>query len=600
MRRISLVGAIVFIASQASAATYYVDYQTGSDSNPGTSKSQPWKSAHGMASCSGTCASTTLNAGDSVILKGGVTWPNPSFMWSLAGGTAASPIYYGVDKTWYAGTSWSRPTLSAGAQVIANNSDTMFTVGPNVTVDNFEITGFYWTTAACSGAPYGDCGIFNCGQESGQTWENLYIHGWTHAGTDTSTSNGVINIWSTGGGGNSVAHDNVVVGTDVPGDHSVSVFFGGPPISYNNYIRQVSSGYIVNYATSIHDNHIEDIGPAYCNVPTLGSCTHENGFEDNADNGLYFYNNVITNVSAGLALWVAPNPGSTVYVFNNVIYAVHDNQVLDLALPVYTANDCSTGQNGVYCSTAGNYAVINNTVECGDDTTQTNSTCQSVGSSTGASFTFKNNHLIVESVGEGCAAGLSNCTFTSNVVQTLATANAQGYRSTDLYAFSPTSSSGATVGGGLNLGALATGPLAALAEDTTYGVMVAAGNAPAIARASNERPSSGSWNAGAYQFCMADCAGADAGVDASLPSEAGGDGAAPTADAAFGVDAGSGIVPGSRDAGCGCEMVGEDARDSTAALIGLVLLGTVRRRSKLRSRRSDGLRRWCSRSRSRP
>jgi hypothetical protein len=31
MRRISLVGAIVFIASQASAATYYVDYQTGSD-----------------------------------------------------------------------------------------------------------------------------------------------------------------------------------------------------------------------------------------------------------------------------------------------------------------------------------------------------------------------------------------------------------------------------------------------------------------------------------------------------------------------------------------------------------------------------------------
>ena len=301
-----------FLAGSAFAATYYVDYSSGSDSNNGTSKTSPWKNAPGMHSCAGVCASTTINPGDSIILKGGVTWPNASFMWNLPGGSSSSPVYVGVDQAWYSGSSWTRPVLSAQGSVVSNNYNTMFNVPSYVTIDNFEITGFYWTTASCSGAPYGDCGIFNAGQRNGQTWENLYIHGWTHAGTNAQTSNGVVDIISTGGGGNSVAHDNVIVGTDVPGDHSVNVFFNGPPIAYNNYIKQVSSAFIVSYATSVHDNHIEDIGPSYCNMPFpqyAGYCSHENGFEDNGDTGLYFYNNTILNVSAGLALWIAPEPG---------------------------------------------------------------------------------------------------------------------------------------------------------------------------------------------------------------------------------------------------------------------------------------------------
>src|SRR5579872_1103573 len=298
-----------FLTGSALATTYYVDFSSGSDSNNGTSKASPWKNAPGMHSCTGVCASTTINPGDSIILKGGVTWPNSSFLWNMPGGSSSSPVYVGVDQTWYSGSSWTRPILSAQGSVISNNYNTMFNVPSYVTIDNFEITGFYWTTASCSGAPYGDCGIFNAGQRNGQTWENLYIHGWTHAGTNAQTSNGVIDVISTGGGGNSVAHDNVIVGTDVPGDHSVNVFFNGPPIAYNNYIKQVSSAFIVSYATSVHDNHIEDIGPSYCNTPFpqyAGYCSHENAFEDNGDTGLYFYNNTISNVNAGLAVWVAP------------------------------------------------------------------------------------------------------------------------------------------------------------------------------------------------------------------------------------------------------------------------------------------------------
>jgi hypothetical protein len=389
----------------------------------------------------------------------------------------------------------------------------MFSVPANVTIDNFEITGFYWNTAACSGAPYGDCGIFNAGQRNGQTWENLYIHGWTHAGTDGATSSGVVDIIATGGGGNSVAHDNVILGTDVPGDHSVNAFFGGPPISYNNYVKQVSSAYIVNYATSVHDNHIEDIGPAYCNMPVsqyAGACTHENGFEDNGDTGLNFYNNVITNVNVGLALWVAPNPSYTVTMWNNVIDLVHDNQILDFAPPVYNPKYCSTGATGnSYCTTSGNYVFENNTVECGDDAQQYDQ-CQLnvgvVGSGAKAnSFLYQNNHFITLTAASGCASGsgaAANCTFgASNVVQTLATANSQGYKSSQPFAFLPTAVGNATVGTATSLLLSAAGNLATLASDTTYACALGSGNQPVCPqRSPSIRPLTGKWNAGAYQF----------------------------------------------------------------------------------------------------
>ena len=54
-------------------AVYYVDFSTGADTNSGTSKSTPWKHSPGMQGCTGSCASTSLSPGDSVIFKGGVT-----------------------------------------------------------------------------------------------------------------------------------------------------------------------------------------------------------------------------------------------------------------------------------------------------------------------------------------------------------------------------------------------------------------------------------------------------------------------------------------------------------------------------------------------
>src|SRR4029077_14620960 len=53
--------------------TYYIA-ANGSDSNNGTSKTTPWLHAPGMANCTGTCASTTPQPGDSFIFRGGDIW----------------------------------------------------------------------------------------------------------------------------------------------------------------------------------------------------------------------------------------------------------------------------------------------------------------------------------------------------------------------------------------------------------------------------------------------------------------------------------------------------------------------------------------------
>lgn len=116
--------AVIAIATTAHATTYYVDYQSGSDSNAGTSKTSPWKHAPGMLGispsgsstgdgCSSICNSTTIHPGDSIILKGGDIWPNTTLPWAFTfsgsaststyGCTGSGCIYIGYDPTWNLG-----------------------------------------------------------------------------------------------------------------------------------------------------------------------------------------------------------------------------------------------------------------------------------------------------------------------------------------------------------------------------------------------------------------------------------------------------------------------------------------------------------------
>lgn len=128
---------ILAMPAGALCTTYYLDFGSGFDSNAGTSKTAPWKRAPGMAGFAGSYSHT---AGDQFIFKGGVTWDKTVFNWTISNsGSSTTPDYYGVDKTWYSGASWSQPIFDGGGAVAQNNVKNIHVIGSFVTLDNLKI-----------------------------------------------------------------------------------------------------------------------------------------------------------------------------------------------------------------------------------------------------------------------------------------------------------------------------------------------------------------------------------------------------------------------------------------------------------------------------
>ncbi len=98
-------------APQSKAASYYVDYSSGLDSNVGTSPSSAWKHCPGDAAATAVPASATLMPGDTVWFKQGVNYvlTSPStyagnqvtagiqLYWS---GSKSAPITYASTSAW--------------------------------------------------------------------------------------------------------------------------------------------------------------------------------------------------------------------------------------------------------------------------------------------------------------------------------------------------------------------------------------------------------------------------------------------------------------------------------------------------------------------
>lgn len=102
MRRPALWAALLvwkLAASQAFAATYYVDQAAGSDASIGTSPTSAWRNAPGMSSYAGR---GTLAAGDTVYFNSGGTW-------SVAG----SQGIYLMGGVTYVGNAWGSGTRAA-------------------------------------------------------------------------------------------------------------------------------------------------------------------------------------------------------------------------------------------------------------------------------------------------------------------------------------------------------------------------------------------------------------------------------------------------------------------------------------------------------
>lgn len=493
------VGAILFSGfylHTAHAATYYIA-ASGSDSNNGTSKATPWAHLPGMPNCTANCAAENPKPGDNFIFRGGDTWSGSSLgiVWNWSG-TSTSTIYIGVDKTWYSGSSWARPVWTCGGVACTNTNtvrhDMFDEFGDWVTIDNIEETGF--NTA-------GDDIMFQV-YGSDVTVENVYAHGWNHTG-ETDDSGVVYSATGCCGGGvNDTFHNDIADGSDTTGDSMVA-FFGQITNVYDNVVKDVTNGAEGAFDT-IHDNWFGPID--YC-FPA-GGC-HQNAIQQggpqSATENVTVYNNVITGVASGGMghLWVeqgSVDDGSLkTYVFGNVMF---NNQ---------PGNDVDICQEGTNCGT---FYFFNNTLECGTDSDTDD--CTSIyGSGSGPTTVvhYINNHWI-DSGPTGSSitvANQPNFTFTetTDLIQTVSSANSQGYISTSSYAFQPVNSSGSTIHAGTNEQTLCT---------TINGFSAAAGvacqNATGYACTYNTsdhtvtcpavslvaRPASAAWDIGAYQY----------------------------------------------------------------------------------------------------
>jgi hypothetical protein len=522
-RKLPLAVALImglFIAASASATTYYIA-ANGNDSNTGTSTSSPWLHAPGMPSCSGTCASTSPKAGDSLIFRGGDTWhfrnanlspyTGGAWTWNWSGSSAGcqlnpsagsvvktSCIYIGVDQSWYSGASFARPIFTQDnpantsrpttCSYDAASFHTFYANGQNYWIlDNIEWVGECWATSINAQTITAN--------GTGIQITNNYRHRWTYASGASDDTYAFV-------GGNmpkanyiSCDH-NVIDGSDsslgnTAGAASGMVFYNSCKEIAYNFISHVSNGCICN-PSSVHDNVFQ-----YLYEPQ--GATHGNIVEWNNPNSatgpVVFYNNVMRHSNEGIGVDFE-QVTSNLWMFNNVSYHYRES------------SNGANGTDGTNCfiidSSGASFYIFNNTIDY---------PCKVIAGTTTASIgIFQNNDFIGYSnsgpVGTSNLIGSPTPSFTDNgneIFQSESSANSQGYTVSNNYA--PTSGTGASVGVGTNLTTLLCNTIpdsqAAVAckSGTSAGVIEVSGAGglkvsfpaiPIVARSA--------WDAGAYEF----------------------------------------------------------------------------------------------------
>jgi hypothetical protein len=460
--------AVMTVIAAQSPATYFVDFDFGADSNSGVSKDSPWRYAPGMSGCSVNCDSINPQPGDRVIFKGGTTWDSSAFPMTVSwSGTSASPIYYGVDSTWFAGTTWTRPVFDLSGAV-SFTAPILTSFESFITFDNIEIENER-VDSANVWPPRG--GITVEGGTS-VTIQNCYIHGWgikqPAAGSDANPFGGVAFYNNAKGG---VVQDCVIDGG--PASNSGTAIYGGATLQ-RNLIENVPNGiWIEDPAINLVINGNQLFAMTSSIDPTKSA----NAMFLSSSGSVY--NNVIHDLASGATAINLQPPwdlsGTTEFLYDNLAWNVGPSPVISI---------------GAGFGTTANYLIYNNTLISGLGS------CVSVAPAplVTLGLTVENNHCVSDQssapawcwngVGTNPKCGtVPSLTFFNNVLMSAQTAQSQGYTIQD--SFQPTDSSNATVGAGLNLVTSCITVGSALCNDR-IGVARASGTA--------------AWNAGAYEF----------------------------------------------------------------------------------------------------
>ena len=411
------------IVDPVTGRIFYIDFSSGSDSNSGTSTNSSWKLAPGMTGFSG---SYSHQAGDRFIFKGGVTWDYTALPLKITiGGTASNGDYYGVDKTWYTGSSWTRPIFDGG-YAVSNIID----VGSNsyITIDNMVLAHVTSTSNFGYGLIYGYSPSF-------LTIENSYLHGWRTSASSDDAHGGVI---FTNYNSNSIT--TIIDNSEIENSENSGAWNGV-------MVRMV--GTIRN--SSLHDNSSGVLFTLDFDHNVLYNVSYPQGsFDPNYHvNGVYLdpqtmgqtvgyiRNSIFHDVGGGANMSYLNGRFSTIYNYNNIYYGnISAQKAIEIEPYDYGSN-----------KTSGTYYVFNNTgfLTSGPFIHVVNRG----GTPQPALIAVENNNVIGPSGTQVDDNGPSASWIRSNnLVQTPAIASAQGYTQANLWA--PSSAFGGTVDTGVD------------------------------------------------------------------------------------------------------------------------------------------------------
>jgi len=477
--KLALLLLILLVAGTARANTYYIDYASGSNSNNGLSKSAPWKS-HPYMAC-GTAPTYTHAAGDQFILKGGVTWPASCFTMAIAnGGSSSAQDYYGVDKTWFNGSSWTRPLWDLNYTVETWVVEATSANSGYMTFDNIEIAhqGISFPVSFGTGQAFS----FRNGGRTGTILENMYIHDWASpnniAAGSTDYDDGAIDGGGAGADpGNSVRLLNSTItdqngyffqgGTKITG-----VPFGGAcrdctEVSGDTFTYTMAACFDVAVCHDSEFSHIDQGG-----IANYDGDIHSQVIEDDGGGRSTVYNNYVHDNPAAVIVDVCP--GSTVY--NNVL--ANNPTPGDPNILV----DARASQCHYQAPSTSTQNIYNNTL-VGSGIRYCCSSTDTIGA-----VNERNNIFLNAS--DSVQATITSYTHSPNYSMNSTEASVYGFVTAGKY--SPSSADPNTVQQGTNLTSSCSGTLVQLCQDTS--------GAPWFGGSYKTRPTgSTGWDLGAFQ-----------------------------------------------------------------------------------------------------
>src|SRR6185437_14486209 len=309
----ALVGFVSGPAAAQTGRTFYIDYASGSNSNPGT-KTSPWKT-HPYMQARSDCTSTgsapayTHQAGDHFIFKGGVTWPAACFSMTISGsGSSPSTVssadaaptingadYYGVDLTWFTGGSFTRPIFDlANTTPTGTNGAVITTTGNNITLDDIEIKRnlLNGVGGQCQSA------TINTDIHTGIVLDRMYLHDWTIADlskVQTGHFDGSIcGRQATGGWTQQVYNTEMSDAATTATMPFGSCYFAIGTVAWSNCHDVAEAGLFTH--GSFHANQIHDLDGSAAARARGNVNWHSNGYESDGSPPK-FYNNLMYNLN---------------------------------------------------------------------------------------------------------------------------------------------------------------------------------------------------------------------------------------------------------------------------------------------------------------